>query len=168
VYRMTQEQQRELAAGLRALADSTRGASASRRVEEAVIGEMSRLKPAPAPVSWGPPSAAPLQRFLPLAAALLLAVGGALWTTQSPALRAPQSIEPAGFIALPEAALLPDIESASIVRVWLPLAALPTYGVAVLPDFEGDSVQAELLIAQDGHPRAIRFVNDSLTNRSTP
>ena len=69
-------------------------------------------------------------------------------------------LQPTGFVALPGAAVLPDMESANIVRVSLPVAALPAYGLAI-SDFRTESVEAELLVAQDGQARAIRFVNDS-------
>ena len=78
----------------------------------------------------------------------------------------PDIIHPAGFVAIPGAGILPAIESASIVRVSLPVSALPVYGVAINPEVTTDSVQAELLVAQDGQTRAIRFVNSSNNPRS--
>ena len=150
---MTEQQQHELTRGLRALADSTREMNASASVEAAVLagmGSVSGTGVAPAVIST--------HRLLPLAAALILAVGGALWLARSA--QVPHVVYPAGFVALPEAAVLPDIESANIVRVWLPVAALPAYGV-VIGDLRTESVEAELLVAQDGQARAIRFVNDS-------
>lgn len=147
---MTEQQQRELARGLRALADSTRHMEASDRVEVAVLAQMGS---AAATVT-----APPVHRLLPLAAALILAVGGALWTARTA--HPPRSVSPAGFVALPGAGVLPQMESATIVRVSLPVAALPAYGITII-DLKTDSVEAELLVAQDGQPRAIRFVNDS-------
>jgi hypothetical protein len=148
---MTEQQQRDLAAGLRALSDSTRETNASPHVEAAVLAAMDRVPNtehrAPAAV-----------RLLPLAAALILAVGGALWTART--VPPPRIASPAGFVALPEAGALPQMESATIVRVSLPVAALPGYGIAIV-DLKSDSIVAELLVAQDGRPRAIRFVNDS-------
>ena len=64
-----------------------------------------------------------------------------------------------GFVPIPGAATLPQLESASIVRYELPLAALPAYGVEIVPDAARRSVEADLLIGQDGYPRAIRLVN---------
>jgi hypothetical protein len=169
---MNAQQQRELDRGLRALADSTREMNASGHVEDAMLARMGRLKPAPTDVMvpaptgsrlsttslWGPASAG-LRRLLPLAAALILAVGGALWSARSTPARL--AIHPSGFVALPGAAWLPEMESATIVRVSLPVTALPAYGVAIQPDLTSDAVLAELLVAQDGQARAIRFVNDS-------
>ena len=150
---MTEQQERELAHGLRALADSTRAMRASAAVEAAVLAEMGSVGGASAASSVRPP-----HRLLPLAAALIVAVGGALWTART--VKVPQVVQADGFVALPGAAVLPDLESADIVRVSLPVAALPAYGVAIA-DFRTESVEAELLVAQDGQPRAIRFVNDS-------
>ena len=147
---MSDQQQRELARGLRALADSTRDMNASARIEAAVLAQMGSAGTAA--------SASPVIRLLPLAAALILAVGGALWSVRD--LHAPDMVPAAGFVALPGAAVLPEIESANIVRVSLPVAALPAYGIAIV-DQKTDSVEAELLVAQDGRPRAIRFVNES-------
>ena len=148
---MTEQQQRELARGLRALADSTRDFKVSPHIEAAVLAKMGS---ASAEAAARPTS----RRLLPLAAALLLAVGGALYLART----APVThvVQAAGFVALPGAAVLPDMESANIVRVSLPVAALPAYGFAIA-DFRTESVEAELLVAQDGQARAIRFVNDS-------
>ncbi len=156
---MNARQERELADGLRALADTTRHASASRRVEEAVLAEMRRGSGRRLPTAY---------RLLPLAAALVLAVGGAIWVAQRGTQEAPRVIHPAGFVALPLAHALPDIESASIVRVSLPVAALPDYGIAIVPEMTGGRIEADLLIAQDGMPRAIRLVHQSSTMGSTP
>jgi hypothetical protein len=149
---MNEQQQRALAAGLKALAERTRHASASPHVELAVLAEMQKG-------GWS------LTRFGALAAALLLIVGGALWTAR---LERPGTvvIQPDGFVSVPQAAALPDIESASIVRVSLPVAALPVYGVAIASGLTTESVQAELLVAQDGTARAIRLVTDTDISRS--
>jgi hypothetical protein len=72
----------------------------------------------------------------------------------------PHVVQTDGFVALPGAAVLPDMESANIVRVSLPVAALPAYGIAIA-GFRTESVEAELLVAQDGQARAIRFVHES-------
>ena len=177
---MNEEQQRDLAAGFQALRNSTRETNASPRVEAGVMAAMDRI---PSPESRVPGTAPRVPktgyrtpnteyrtpstehrtpagvRLLPLAAALILAVGGALWTVRD--INAPKVVHPAGFVALPGAAWLPELESATIVRVSLPVTALPGYGVAIQPDVVSDAVLAELLVAQDGQPRAIRLVSDS-------
>ena len=151
---MTEQQQRELAKGLKALADSTREMNSSPHVEAAVLAKMGSVNGITVATS-----VPPTHRLIPLAAALVLAVGGALWTARS--MPAHPAIRPSGFMALPGAAWLPEMESATIVRVSLPVTALPAYGVAIQPDVTSEAVLAELLVAQDGQARAIRFVNDS-------
>jgi len=69
-----------------------------------------------------------------------------------------------GFVALPAAIGLPDFESGVIVRMELPVAALPSYGIDVVSDSK-TPVEADLLIGQDGQARAIRLVN-RVTTRS--
>jgi len=62
------------------------------------------------------------------------------------------------FVALPTAIGLPALESGHIVRVELPAADLPAYGFDVTPQPAAGAVQADVLVGQDGQPRAIRFV----------
>ena len=180
---MNDQQQQALSAGLKALAERSRNASASPRVEQAIIAEMERgrwmtgrlkpmtgrLKPAstalkPASTALKPASAS---RFAALAAALVLVVAGALWIArfERPADR--EVVRPFGFVALPNAGILPEMESASIVRISLSVSSLPDYGMAIVPEMSADSVEAELLVAQDGQPHAIRLVHDS-SQRSRP
>jgi hypothetical protein len=162
---MNEQQEQALAAGLRALAERTRDAGASSRVERALLEEMARLHDqASSAVAKGTPRA-----FAALAAALLLAVGLSVWfgTSQMPG-RDASFTRPADFVELPGASVLPEMESASIVRISLPPSALPQYGVAIAPEMTGTSIEAELLVAQDGQPRAIRLVRDSNSQRSSP
>jgi hypothetical protein len=64
------------------------------------------------------------------------------------------------FVALPAAVGLPPFESGVIVRMELPLAALPAYGLEMVPG-RRTPVEADLLIGQDGQARAIRLVSRS-------
>ena len=105
------------------------------------------------------------------AAAALIAIAGTIqvWRvgagvtvnnvtqTNSSLTAAPQS----GFMALPGAAGLPDFESGAIVRVELTLASLPAYGVDISRAARNQPVEADLLVGQDGQPRAIRLVTNS-------
>ena len=63
-----------------------------------------------------------------------------------------------GFVPVPGAASLPPLESGRIVRYEVPVAALPTYGVEIVPDAAQRAVEADLLVGQDGYARAIRLV----------
>ena len=70
-------------------------------------------------------------------------------------------VRPVGFVTLPGAAGLPDFESGQIIRMEIPLASLPSYGIEILPDAQGTPVAADLLVGQDGQARAIRLVTTS-------
>jgi hypothetical protein len=83
---------------------------------------------------------------------------------KSPERQEPPSME--GFVALPTAAGLPALESGRIIRIDLPVASLPAYGVEVIPDAQRPEVEADLLVGQDGQPRAIRLVTVSSNSRS--
>jgi hypothetical protein len=157
---MNEQSERELMAGLKALAATTRQAGASPRILEAVTAEMARSCPQAPRFS---------RRLMAIAALLLAAIGGALWTLGTPGHNAPpRAPEAPEFVALPLAAALPQMESGSIVRVELPVASLPSYGIAIVPEMRAATVQAEFVVAQDGQPRAIRFVNRSPIAGSKP
>ena len=67
-------------------------------------------------------------------------------------------LHPDGFVPLPASAGLPSFESGEIVRMEIPLTSLPNYGVPISPDASDTPIQADLLVGQDGQPRAIRLV----------
>jgi hypothetical protein len=157
---VTEQQERTLVAGLKALAATTRHASASPAVEQTVLAEMLRIA-RPQPTAKG-------RAWLPLAAALVLVSGAGAWIAQSSNVPRTTTIRPAGFVAIPGAAVMPPVESGAIVRVAVPVAELPSYGIAIVPELVDGTVEADFFIAQDGQARAIRLVNDSYSSRSTP
>jgi hypothetical protein len=53
-----------------------------------------------------------------------------------------------------------------IVRVEIALPSLPAYGVPIVPDALSTSVEADLLVGQDGRARAIRLVQSAAESRS--
>lgn len=161
---MNEQQERTLSAGLTALAATTRSVSASRHVEAAVLAEMSRVNPHTGREASTQRAAG---AWLAIAAALLLASAVGVWLAQRTGIGMQNDMLAAGFVAIPAAAYLPQMESGAIVRVELPLAALPSYGIQITPDMQTDSVDADLLIAQDGFARGIRIIH-SHTDRSTP
>jgi len=67
-------------------------------------------------------------------------------------------VRPVEFIPIPSAAGLPALESGRIVRLELPMSALPAYGVEIVAGGARSSVEADLLVGQDGQARAIRLV----------
>ena len=72
--------------------------------------------------------------------------------------RRTELVRPVGFVPLPTAVGLPDLESGEIVRMEIPVASLPVYGLEIQPDAGGRPITADLLVGQDGQPRAIRLV----------
>ncbi|MEP6918075.1 MAG: hypothetical protein ABJC89_20680, partial [Acidobacteriota bacterium] len=72
----------------------------------------------------------------------------------------PRAEQPSGFIALPGAAGMPQFESGTIVRMDVPVASLPAYGVDISRADGNGAVEADFLVAQDGQARAIRLVTN--------
>ena len=52
----------------------------------------------------------------------------------------------------------PSFERGQMLRVQLPAAAMQTVGLPVREEHLGDLVQADVLVGEEGMPRAIRFV----------
>ena len=74
-------------------------------------------------------------------------------------------VRPSGFVELPWTAGLPAFESGEIVRMEVPAATLPGYGIDISSGTGNGPVAADVLIGQDGFARAIRLVTS--TARST-
>ena len=77
------------------------------------------------------------------------------------------AVKPTAFIALPGAASLPTFESGAIVRMDLELSALAAYGLDISAAAGRSPVQADVLVGQDGEPRAIRVVTSSSNSSSS-
>jgi hypothetical protein len=105
---------------------------------------------------------------LAAAAALVMVSASGVWLASRVERPVRAAIHPAGFVEIPGAFALPPIESGSIIRVALPVGALPQYGLAIPGDVVSGEVDAELLVAQDGVPRAIRLVRDDTKRSSAP
>jgi hypothetical protein len=162
---MNEQQQRTLIDGLHALAATTRHASAGGHVEDAILAEMSRATALATPGRQ--PARSVGARWLAIAATLVLTCGLGVWLVGRAPVSPVDAMQAGGFLEIPAAAYLPPMESGAIVRVELPLSALPSYGIQIVPEMETDAVDADLLVAQDGLARGIRLVNNSQT-RSTP
>jgi hypothetical protein len=164
---MNEQQERAIRDGLRALADSARGEGASPRVEGAVLAAMVGVR------REGAGPARPVLKAgewfsLAAAAALVLASASGAWVASRATPPGPGPIEPAGFLEIPGASALPPMESGSIIRIALPVGALPQYGLPIPGDSVSGHVDADLLVAQDGVPRAIRLVRDDTLRSSAP
>lgn len=80
----------------------------------------------------------------------------------------PRTANPVEFVRLPSAVGLPELESGTVLRMELPLTALPEYGLDIAPDAVRTSVEADILVGQDGQPRAIRLIGRPETVAQDP
>ena len=102
----------------------------------------------------------------PAAAAALLALAATIaWMVASRPARVPAPAPSAvplattEFVIWPGAAELPRFESGHLMRMELPVSALPSLGL-VPPSSRVVVVQADVLVGQDGFPRAVRLSPD--------
>jgi hypothetical protein len=76
-----------------------------------------------------------------------------------PRLPEPDRVRAIEFTMIPAAADLPPLESARIVRMEVPVSALPDYGLQIVSDGRRPAVEADLLVGQDGLARGIRLLS---------
>jgi hypothetical protein len=62
------------------------------------------------------------------------------------------------FYPLPDTDYLPPMDSATVVRVQLPMSSLRLIGWPVSEERAGERIQADVLLGQDGLARGVRFV----------
>jgi hypothetical protein len=163
----------DLALALRRLADTTDVPPIDPRREAALMAAFDAARHVPQRprrlAYWG-------MAGLATAATLLIAVGlapvraGRHGTPPggNPALHKPLSSStrgaplepqpPSEFVTVPGAAALPPMESGELVRIEVPVALLPSLGI-VPPASPVIRVKADLIVAQDGLPRAVRLVD---------
>lgn len=165
----------DLALALRRLADSVDVPPIDPAREDALLAAFDAAaahRAAPRPrrsIYWG-------MAGLATAAALLIAVGlapvragrhgaplGGNSVSQKPlssSLRGVplEPILPNEFVIVPGAAALPPMESGELVRMDVPVSLLPALGV-VPPATSAERVKADLIVGQDGLPRAVRLVD---------
>ena len=72
---------------------------------------------------------------------------------------------PLPFYSLVGEGELAPLESGQVVRVEVPAATLIRYGVSLTAEAMNQTVQADLLLGQDGLARAIRFLPAPQTNK---
>ena len=107
-------------------------------------------------------SAAPGLAEARRAASAAPTAGPARTAQAAPRARAPRHVEAVGFVPVPIAASLPPFERGEIVRMEMGMRLLSAYGVDISPDPGDQPIQVDLLVAQDGLPRAIRLVTSEL------
>jgi hypothetical protein len=152
----------ELRERLRELADVAAPRQASPEVERRLLQSFTsralQHEASPGPIRWAPAIA--------IALVLLVATTGLLWQTRpasrpggqpmiSSSLADYRALD--GFVSVPGVSGLPQLESGSVVRYELPVTTLRAYGLDIVPEPARPTVDAELLIGQDGYARAIRL-----------
>ena len=143
---------------LRRLAQDTDVPAADPRAERALLEAFDAVwaqKRAPArPRFWRPAAAAAL---LALAATTTWMIASR--PARTPARSAAVPLATTEFVIWPGAAELPRFESGHLLRMELPVSALPSLGL-VPPSSRAAVVQADVLVGQDGFPRAVRLSPD--------
>jgi hypothetical protein len=146
--------------GLRELAaDGPREAPLS--LEERLLGELRRRSRARRRNAWLGLGTAAVAAGLALTMIrpALMQHGQPVAQTEVSAETPEQSDQAAlDFYPLPDSDELPPLESATIVRVQLPMASLRLMGLPVSEDGASDLVEADMLLGQDGLARGVRFV----------
>jgi len=151
---------RELLEGLRSLAADGPG-EAPPHIEERLKAQFRKHRRRRQFAAWGPAFSVAVAAGI----ALLLWVQSqkpkpapvtAVVTANAVAPVADEEAD-ASFYPLPEAEALPAVENAMVVRVQLPVSSLQLMGVPVSEERADSSVQADLLLGQDGLARAVRL-----------
>ena len=155
------ENDRELLEGLRALA-ADGPHEAPIHIEERLKAEFRKQNRRRNLVTWVPALSVAAAAGIAL---LLWIRGEAPKPAPAPAVAAAHFVAPIGeeegdasFYPLPEAEALPAVENAMVVRVQLPASSLQLMGVPVGEESGDSSVQADLLLGEDGLARGVRLV----------
>jgi len=148
---------RDLAEDLRGLAQSTlvppSDPDRERALLEAFDAAWERKRSVPPVARWRPAAAAAL---VALAATVAWIVASRSGPAPAPARPSVVPLSTTEFVIWPGAAELPRFESGHLMRISVPVSALPSLGL-VPPASHAPVVQADVLIGQDGLPRAVRL-----------
>jgi hypothetical protein len=157
---MTSE--RDVVARLRELADATRSFQASPDLESRLLQSFTDVvndRPAvDTRVRWVPAWVFSVALALVTTALVMETRRMSTDHTERPTVATVPADLPDGFMPVPGAFALPRLESASIVRYEMPLTTLRAYGFEIVPEPNQASIDADLLIGQDGYARAIRVL----------
>jgi hypothetical protein len=150
----------ELLEGLRALA-ADGPSEAPRHIEEQLKAQFRRKNRRRNLMGWAPAFSVAAAAGIAL---LVWSHSGQTKPVAPPAVVAANTVAPAqeeeadaSFYPLPEAEALPAVETAMVVRVQLPVSSLQLMGVPMGEERTDSSVEAELLLGQDGLARAVRL-----------
>jgi hypothetical protein len=155
---MTDPGRDDLASALRRLAQSAEVPPLDPDRERALLetfdaAQQEKRAPAARAV-WRPAAAAAL---LALAATMAWAIVGR--SGRPPAAPVVAPLTTTEFVLWPGAAELPTFESGHLMRMEVPVSALASLGL-VPPATHAAVVQADVLVGQDGLPRAVRLSPD--------
>jgi hypothetical protein len=156
---MSDRERDDLASALRQLAQSAEVPTLDPDRERALLeafdaAQQEKHAPAARTGVWRPAAAAVL---LALAATMAWAIVGRSGHPPAPPAVAP--LTTTEFVLWPGAAELPTFESGHLMRMEVPVSALPSLGLAP-PATHAAVVQADVLVGQDGLPRAVRLSPD--------
>jgi hypothetical protein len=143
---------------LRRLAQDTQVPAADPQAERALLEAFDAAwERAPARPWFSRPAAAAALLALAATIAWLIASRPARTPAEAPSAAGP--LATTEFVIWPGAAELPRFESGHLMRMELPVSALPSLGL-VPPASPAAVVQADVLVGQDGFPRAVRLSPD--------
>jgi len=153
----------DVVARLRELAHATKSLEASADLEQRLLQSFPDTAEHPAAVlrvRWIPAAAFSFALLLVTSALVLQVLRMPSHDRAAPS-TVGESDPLEGFMPVPGASALPRLESARIVTYELPLVTLRSYGLEIVPEPNRSSVDADLLIGQDGYPRAIRLIESA-------
>jgi hypothetical protein len=150
------DRERAVSAGLRLLAETVEEPPADRRTEAAVLAAFD--------AHWARPqrrSGPWVWRGVATAAVVVVATLVGIVVRNAPhserAVPPEPAVELTDFVPWPGADAGPPFESGELVRVDLPVSALPALGLWP-PSSDVSFVQADVIVGQDGFARAVRLV----------
>jgi predicted anti-sigma-YlaC factor YlaD len=150
------DRERAISAALRLLAETVEEPTADRQTEAAVLAAFDAY--------WARPPRRLGQwvwRGVATAAVVVVTTLAGIAVRNAPhgerAASPEVAVEPADFVPWPGAAAGPPFESGELVRVDLPVSALPALGFWP-PSSDVSFVQADVIVGQDGFARAVRLV----------
>ena len=151
------ERRRELAPAMRRLAARVAEAEPPEDLEARLLAEFDAVHEQRARVSrrW----------MVMVGGALAASVLAGSWLVRQQPTANQQSAEAAQFISIPYTQPLQPYERVSVVETYVPVTALIAAGFAVQTSDPGASVRADVMVGQDGRPRAIRPIAFNISDR---